>query len=168
MNHWTPAVVLCAVTLVTLPQLSATAPDSSVPLETGQEGKAPDEADALAVGRAYVAGISGGDLDELDRLFLPDDRSSVFENGSDEGSWGHYKEHHLAPEQEAVANFQFTTKTEHAESCGKGFLVRQIGGFTLEVDGEARTYRAAVSYLLVPAESELRILHLHWSSRQTK
>ena len=156
---------LCAATLAALAPLG-TLWDALAPCAPIQEADEPAEEDALAVGRAYAAGISGGDLDELDRLFVPDGHSSVFENGSDEGSWEHYKEHHLAPEHDALGDFRFTTKEELAESCGEGFLVRQLGEFAFELDGETRTYRAAVSYVLVPADGGLRILHLHWSSRR--
>ena len=158
---------LCAAALTTLAPL-AILRDALAPCAPIQEAEEPDEEDALAVGRAYVTGISGGDLDELDGLFVPDGHSSVFENASDEGSWEHYKEHHLAPEHEAVSGFLFTTKEELAERCGEGFLVRQLGEFAFELEGEARRYRAAVSYVLVPVDGGLRILHLHWSSRRAE
>jgi len=126
------------------------------------------EARALDVGRAYLDGMSEGELDALDELFVAGDRSSIYENGSNEGTWLHYKEHHLAPEQEAASNFRFTLREENAEATGDGFLVKVVGSFSVRVGEEARTYRAAVSYVLVPVEDELRILHLHWSSRQMK
>ena len=125
-------------------------------------------AKALDVGRAYLAGISLGTLDSLDELFVLGDKSSVYENGSNEGTWLHYKEHHLAPEQEAAPNLQFTVKAESTEAVGDGFLVKVVGSFSVEFGEEARTYRAAVSFLLIPANDELKILHLHWSSKQIK
>jgi len=139
----------------------------SVQSLSDQEESTSDESKALDIARAYLAGISGGnELDKLDGLFVPGDRSSVYENGSDEGDWLHYKEHHLAPEQEHVENFRFTTNKEGVERLGEGFLVRHVGGFTLDLEDETRSYRAAVSFVLVPVEDDLRILHLHWSSRQ--
>jgi len=112
--------------------------------------------------------MSEGALDDLDELFVLGDKSSVYENGSNEGTWLHCKEHHLAPEQESASSFHFTVKEESAEATGEGFLVKVVGSFSVEVGEEARTYRAAVSYVLVPMEGQLRILHLHWSSRQMK
>lgn len=124
------------------------------------------EAEALTIGLAYLEGMSEGALDALDELFIVGDESSVYENGSNEGTWLHYKEHHLAPEHEAASDFRFTVKEESVQALGDGFLVKVVGSFSVRVREEARTYRAAVSYVLVPVESQLKILHLHWSSRQ--
>ncbi len=115
--------------------------------------------------RAYIAGMESGDLDQLTDLFLPDDRSSILENASDEGSWEHYRDHHLKPEMEAAKNFKFTVIKESEERFGEAILVRQTGSFTIEVEGEIRTYRAAVSYIIVTEDDRPRIAHLHWSSR---
>ena len=131
------------------------------------EDSGADQSLALELSRAYLAGMSAGEsLDALDSLFVSDERSSVYENGSNEGTWLHYKDHHLAPEQESVKDFQFTSTSESVEPCGDGFLALHIGEFTLTANGEKLTYRAAVSFMLVQVEGELRILHLHWSSRK--
>jgi len=115
--------------------------------------------------RAYIAGMESGDLDALTDLFLPDDRSSILENASDEGSWEHYRDHHLKPEMEAAKNFKFTVIKESEERFGEAILVRQTGSFTIEVEGQLRAYRAAVSYIIVTEDDRPRIAHLHWSSR---
>ncbi len=159
--------LLCAALGLSLSILSTAAADLAPPSVSQSEDPA-GEAQALEVASAYLAGISGGDLDDLDLLFVPAERSAVYENGSDEGHWAHYKEHHLAPEQEAVENFRFATKTKAVERCGDGYVVRHVGGFTVDSSGETRSYRAAVSFVLVPAEGGLRILHLHWSSRPVR
>ena len=106
-----------------------------------------------------------GKFETLDRLFLPEGRSSILENASDEGSWEHYRDHHLKPEMESATNFRFTVTDEQAEQYGSTVLVRQVGSFTVRISEEVRTYRAAVSYLIVEDAGELRIAHLHWSSR---
>ncbi len=121
--------------------------------------------DGRAIAQAYIAGMESGDLDKLTDLFLPDDRSSILENASDEGSWEHYRDHHLKPEMEAAKNFRFTVAKESEERFGEAILVRQTGSFTVEVKGEMRKYRAAVSYVIVTEGDRARIAHLHWSSR---
>lgn len=121
--------------------------------------------DGRAIAQAYIAGMESGDLDKLTALFLPDDRSSILENASDEGSWEHYRDHHLKPEMEAAKNFKFTVAKESEERFGAAILVRQIGSFTIEVKDEMRKYRAAVSYIIVTEDNQPRIAHLHWSSR---
>ena len=104
-------------------------------------------------------------LDKLTALFLTDGRSSILENASDEGSWEHYRDHHLKPEMEAAKNFRFKVAKESEERFGEAILVRQTGSFTIEVNGEMRKYRAAVSYIIVTDGGQPRIAHLHWSSR---
>ncbi len=121
--------------------------------------------DGLAIARAYIAGMEAGDLDELNALFRSDGRSSILENASDEGSWENYRDHHLKPEMESAKNFMFTVVKESEERFGEAILVRQTGSFTVEVEGEMRKYRAAVSYLIVTEDNQPRIAHLHWSSR---
>ena len=117
------------------------------------------------IARAYIAGMESGDLDALTALFLSDGRSSILENASDEGSWEHYRDHHLKPEMEAAKNFRFTVEKESEERFGEAILVRQTGSFTVEVEGEMRKYRVAVSYIIATEDGESRIAHLHWSSR---
>lgn len=153
MKYLIPIVLLCVVCA------------GAFPVQTEE---APDEAAALVVSRAYLEGISGGDLDDLDALFVSGEASSIYENSSDEGTWLHYKEHHLAPEQASVENFKFTTAEEKAERLGTGFLVRHTGGFSLDAGGETLNYNAAVSFALAPTEKGLRILHVHWSSRKKR
>ncbi len=121
--------------------------------------------DGRAIAQAYIAGMESGDLDKLTTLFLPDGRSSILENASDEGSWEHYRDHHLKPEMEAAINFRFTVVKESEERFGEAILVRQMGSFTVEVNGETREYRVAVSYVIVTDDDGARIAHLHWSSR---
>ena len=98
-------------------------------------------------------------------VFLPDGRSSILENASDEGTWEHYRDHHLKPELGAASNFQFTVTDEKEERFGSASLVRQVGTFSIQVEGEARMYRMAVTYVIVSDAGEPKIAHLHWSSR---
>ncbi len=131
----------------------------AVPAET------PLPADALSLARAYLEGMEAGRLDALDELFLPDGGSSILENASDEGSWEHYRDHHLKPEMESTNDFSFTVTDEKEQRFGSTSLVRQVGTFTIQVGDEQRAYRAAVSYLVVEDAGSLKIAHLHWSSR---
>ncbi len=131
----------------------------------GRSPGSPPAAEGLSIARAYLSGMNAGEIAALDRLFLPDGRSSILENASDEGSWEHYRDHHLKPEMEASKNFRFTAAKESEERFGDVILVRQTGSFTVEVNGEMRKYRAAVSYVIVTEGDRLCIAHLHWSSR---
>ena len=127
--------------------------------------KSPPASDGLSLAHAYLSAMEEGQLDAMNRLFLPDGRSSILENASDEGSWEHYRDHHLKPELGAAPNFQFTVTDEKEERFGSTSLVRQVGTFSIQVEGEARMYRMAVTYVIVSDAGEPKIAHLHWSSR---
>ncbi len=60
-------------------------------LASGDEGESPRD-----VAAAYLSALEASDLDRAGALFAED--SSVYETGGVEGTWQHYREHHLAPE----------------------------------------------------------------------
>ena len=124
--------------------------------------------DPLSLARAYLEGMEAGRFDALNKLFLANGRSSVLENASDEGSWEHYRDHHLKPEMESTSDFSFTLTDEKEQRFGSTSLVRQVGTFTIQVGEEQRVYRAAVSYFVVEDAGALKSAHLHWSSRPKK
>ncbi len=123
------------------------------------------QADGLSLARAYIKGMETGRLDELDGLFLPDGQSNILENASNEGSWEHYRDHHLKPEMEAASNFKVNITDETETRFDSTILVRQVGTFSMEVKGELRKYRMAVTYLIVDHAGKPKIAHIHWSSR---
>ncbi len=122
-------------------------------------------ADGLSIARAYMKGMESGQLDELDGLFLPDGKSNILENASNEGSWEHYRDHHLKPEMEATSNFRVNITDETETRFDSTILVRQVGTFSMEVEEELRKYRMAVTYLIVDHAGKPKIAHIHWSSR---
>ncbi len=134
---------------------------------TAAKAKAADTP-GLTVAHAYLAGMEAADLDALTELFIADGKSSILENASNEGSWEYYSEHHLAPEMEAVKAFKFNIAQESEKSFGDTILVEQTGTFTIELNDETLNYRVAVSYLMVNENHQLKIAHLHWSSRPQK
>ncbi len=126
------------------------------------------KADGLAIANAYIAGMEAGDLDALSALFIDNKKSSILENASNEGSWEYYSDHHLKPELEIVKDFKFEIAQESEKTFGDTILVEQTGTFSVNVRDEAHNYRVAVSYLLVVEDDQLKIAHLHWSSRPQK
>lgn len=127
-----------------------------------------DVAEAQQLARTYIKGLENGKLSTLDDLFLSNERSTVTENASDEGSWEHYRDHHLAPELKESSGFKFALEKEQAEKLAGAVLVRQFGTFTIaptKPDEPAKAYRAAISYVVVIEGERPRIAHLHWSSR---
>jgi hypothetical protein len=125
-------------------------------------------AEAQQLARIYIKGMEEGKLTALDDLFLTNERSTITENASEEGSWEHYRDHHLAPELKESPGFKVTIEKEKAEALAGAVLVRQFGTFTFappKPDEPAKTYRAAISYMIVTDQGRPRIAHLHWSSR---
>ena len=129
--------------------------------ETTQNRSSP----AVSLARDYLKGMEAGNMDALNALFLPNERSSVLENASDEGSWEHYRDHHLAPELKESPDFKFTIEKEAEDRFGSTIVVRHLGRFTVKVGEEVRPFRAAVTYVIVDETGTVKIAHLHWSSR---
>ena len=144
---------LAVLTVASLALIAQSRPSDSSP------------ANGLSLARAYIKGMETGRLDELDGLFLPDGKSNILENASNEGSWEHYRDHHLKPEMEATSNFRVDITDEAETRFGSTILVRQVGTFSMEVKGELRKYRMAVTYLIVDHAGKPKIAHIHWSSR---
>ncbi len=119
----------------------------------------------LRIARAYLKGLEQGKLDGLDRLFLAGQRSSILENASDEGSWEQYRDHHLGPEMKETSGFKFTVSKEVEDRFGSTVVVRQVGKFSLKAGKEDRSYKMAVTYVMVEDSGALKIAHMHWSSR---
>ena len=131
----------------------------------GHGHDAKPKADGLSIANAYIAGMEAGDLDALSELFIADEKSTILENASNEGSWEFYSDHHLKPELEVVKDFKFEIAEQSQRTFGDTILVEQTGTFSVNVQDETHNYRVAVSYLLVTEKGQLKIAHLHWSSR---
>lgn len=137
----------------------------------GEPPAAPEGAKSIA--RAYLAACEKGDVEALNGLFLGGGKASVLENASDEGTWENYRDHHLAPKLKEMPGFKFTVKSEDVQKLGDSgaSLVRHVGSFTVPDAKQAsgvRTYRAAVSYVIVDDGGKPKIVHLHWSSREQR
>lgn len=153
------AVCLLAVLVPVVAQDRTPAASSPVPR---------DVAEAQQLARTYIKGLEDGKLSALNELFLPFERSTVTENASDEGSWEHYRDHHLTPELKELPGFKFTVEKQKADRLAGAILVRHFGTFTIappKPGEEAKAYRAAVSYVVIVENERPRIAHLHWSSR---
>ena len=111
----------------------------------------------LKTARTYIRGLEQGKLEDLDRLFLPEKRSSILENTSDEGSWEQYRDHHLGPEMKESSGFKFSGVKESAQRFGTTIVVSQTGRFSVKVGEEDRSYSMAVTYVMVAEEGALRI-----------
>ena len=117
--------------------------------------------------RVFETVLYASDLDAAERLFAGE--SSVFESGSVEGTWQHYREHHLGPEIDAISSFSIIKKDSEVLTSVDGSLAVVVWPieYTIVLNDE-RTIRSngTVTFVLARKEGHYRIRHLHWSSRR--
>lgn len=120
----------------------------------------------IEIAAAYLEAMESSELDRAGALFS--EHSSIFESGSQEGSWSDYREHHIGPELEHILVFQIgrgTPQVESSEDGSMSFVAWPIE-YHIELEG-GRTVdsRGTVSFVIILEEGTQRIRHLHWSSR---
>ena len=130
-------------------------------LASGDEGESP-----RVVAAAYLSALEASDLDGAGALFAQD--SSVYESGGVEGTWQHYREHHLAPEIDAIDSFSIVRQEPEigqSEDGSMAFIAWPIE-YTIELSDRTIHSKGTVTFVLVREEDEYRIRHIHWSSRR--
>lgn len=116
---------------------------------------------------AYLEATAAGDLGRAAALVL--DESVVFESGGNEGTWSHYREHHLGPEVAQFAAFEIrpgkmATTTSRDGSLALVTLPLEYD-ITLEGDGRRIESAGTATFSLSLTDGRYRIAHVHWSSR---
>ena len=139
-------------------------PIAQVPLAAEGTPLAP-----TAVAAAYLDAMESGDLDAAEKLFAGD--SSIYESGGQEGTWKHYREHHLGPEVDAVASFTISRGESESSRSQDGSMA--YVAWPIEYKIELRDDRTIESkgtgtFVLTRGDDGYRIRHLHWSSRKKK
>jgi hypothetical protein len=127
------------------------------------------EEPALKVPGAYLDAMETGDLDAAGRLFASE--SSVFESGGQEGTWAHYREHHLGPEIGQIESFQVIRGTPEVETSGDRTMALVAWPIEYKIalkDERLIESRGTVTFVLTGEPGKYRIRHLHWSSRRKK
>ena len=122
-----------------------------------------------AVAAAYLDSMESGDLDGAERLF--GSTSSIYESGGQEGTWKHYREHHLGPEIGAVESFTISRGESESHTSQDGsmaFVAWPIEYRIVLKDDRTVESKGTVTFVLVREEDGFRIRHLHWSSRKKK
>lgn len=120
----------------------------------------------VKVAAAYLDALEARDLTAAGALF--DVRSSVFESGGDEGDWAHYLAHHLGTEIEAITSFKITRAEPAAETSADGTMAYVTWPIEYRIaltDERVIESRGTTTFVLVRGGGELKIRHLHWSSR---
>lgn len=151
---WLTALVLLAAPV--LGQQAASRPESRPATPT-------------EVASAYLDTMDSGDLDRAESLFAR--QSSIFEGGGEEGTWKHYREHHIGPELAEFKSFKTTKgKPEEAVSAdgSMAFVAWPVEYRIALKDGKEVDSKGTVTFVLVREGDAYRIRHLHWSSRKKK
>lgn len=137
---------------------------------TGQEKKTPARPTTpTEVASAYLETMDTGDLEMAESLFAR--KSSIFEAGGEEGTWQHYREHHIGPELAEFSSFKTTRGKPEEEISADGsmaFVAWPIEYRIVQKDGKSGDSKGTVTFVLVREGDAYRIRHMHWSSRKKK
>ena len=121
----------------------------------------------VEVATAYLDAMESADLDAAEVLFAS--RSSVFESGGEEGTWQHYREHHIGPELAEFEIFTITRGEPESQTSRDGSMAFVAWPIEYRIqlhDGRTIESRGTVTFVMALEDPEWRIRHLHWSSRR--
>ena len=126
-------------------------------------------AEPVTVAMEYLDALEASDLDAAEKLFHP--QSSIFEGGSQEGSWKDYREHHLGPEIDSVKQFAITrgeAVSGQSDDGSLAFVAIPIE-YLIELEsGDKFDSSGMVTFVLSKVDGVHKIRHLHWSSRRKR
>lgn len=119
------------------------------------------------VSRAVLEAMEARDLDAAEALFAT--TSSVFETGTVEGDWQHYRAHHIGRELDAFHRFEM--KLGEPESVpsedGSMAMVAWPLEYHIELhDGRKIDSVGTITFVLIREEDTFRVRHMHWSSKR--
>ncbi len=123
--------------------------------------------DPRRVAEAYFDATTASDLDAAGKLFARE--SSVYESGGVEGTWQHYRDHHLGPEIDAVQSFSLTKHEPEVVKSNDGSLAFVAWPIEYRIalkDKRVIDSKGTVTFLLVTEDGAYKIRQLHWSSRR--
>lgn len=121
------------------------------------------------VASAYLEAMDTGSLDRAESLFAR--KSSIFEAGGEEGTWQHYREHHIGPELAEFSSFKTTRGKPEEEVSADGSMAFVAWPIEYRITlkaGKVADSKGTVTFVMVREADAWRIRHLHWSSRKKK
>ncbi|MBB1177690.1 nuclear transport factor 2 family protein [Brevundimonas aurantiaca] len=135
-------------------------------LATASQAQTTDEQQVRAVVTAYKTAIEQMDVSQTPALFWAD--SEIFENGGVEGSFAYYLEHHLGPEFDDLAGFDFRDHDMKVEVDGDTAFVSETYTYHITFKDSARApidRRGAATSVLRKRGDEWRFDIYHSSAR---
>ena len=121
----------------------------------------------IEVASAYLDTMDTADLNRAESLFAKE--SSIFEAGGVEGTWQHYREHHIGPELAEFSSFKTTKGKPEEELSADGSMAMIAWPIEYRIvlkDGKAVESKGTVTFVLVREGGAYKIRHMHWSSRK--
>lgn len=115
----------------------------------------------------YLDTMDTADLKRAESLFAKE--SSIFEAGGVEGTWQHYREHHIGPELAEFSSFKTTKGKPEEELSADGSMAMVAWPVEYRIvlkDGKAVESKGTVTFVLVREGGAYKIRHMHWSSRR--
>lgn len=116
--------------------------------------------------KQYNVALEKLDLTGTDRLFTSD--SKVFESGGSEGTFAHYKEHHLTPEFKEFKSFTFSDYTVEVKIEGNYAFTTETYGYTIIIakDNSEAKRKGVTTSVLRKEKGQWKIWISHNSSRR--
>ncbi|MDP3405690.1 MAG: nuclear transport factor 2 family protein [Brevundimonas sp.] len=135
-------------------------------IASSAQAQSADEQQVGAVVSAYKDAIERMDVSQTPALFWPD--SAIFENGGVEGSFAYYLEHHLGPEFDDLAGFDFRDHEMKVEIDGDTAFVSETYTYHITFKDDAREAierRGVATSVLRKRGDEWRFARYHSSAR---
>jgi ketosteroid isomerase-like protein len=163
-------VALASLTLIagSVPALAQTTAAAPVPTASSA-----DEAAVRAVLQHYQQAVQKLDTTGTTRLFVPN--SVVLESGSREGTYAHYRDHHLGPELKEFSSFTYADYKADVTVDGSYAFATESYTYTigLKKDPKAKTTPAPIkrrgvasSVLRKNAAGQWQFVSTHNSARK--
>ena len=140
---------------------------TAAPLAAQTETRGAKPTSPTEVASAYMDAMDTADLDRAESLFAKE--SSIFEAGGEEGTWQHYREHHIGPELAEFSSFKTTKGKPEEELSADGSMAMVAWPIEYRIvlkDGKTVESKGTVTFVLVRESGVYKIRHLHWSSRK--
>lgn len=128
--------------------------------------QSPAETQVLSVLEGYKASIEALNAPGAEPFFWPD--SQVFEQGGVEGSFAEYLAHHLGPEFDAVASFDFQDHVAQATVVGDLAYATETYTYRITFKDASRApieRRGVATSVLRQRDGAWRIVNYHSSAR---
>ena len=118
--------------------------------------------------KSYQAAIEKLDTTGIVNLFVKD--SKVYEQASDEGTIGHYLEHHLGPEMKEFKSFAFSDYTVDVTVAGGYAFSSETYIYTIVLvkDGSTVKSKGVATSVLKKTNDGWKIVMTHSSFRKAK